>query len=119
MGLELPDAADPAGLVRQQGVTPGFGDHWLRIDSAGERPHAPEGDATPEQYKALMLELNRLGWRHSPHVGTNEALEAILQAYEAADRESPIRDKRWVVEHIPNVTPPLMERLAKLVGCTS
>ena len=61
-----------------------------------------------------MLELNRLGWRHSPHVGTNEALEAVLQAYEAADRESPIRDKRWVVEHIPNVTPPLMERLAKL-----
>jgi predicted amidohydrolase YtcJ len=113
MGLELA-VSDPAGLARSQIVTPGFGDHWLRIDSAGERPHAPEGDATPEQYKALMLELNRLGWRHSPHVGSNEALEAILQAYEAADRESPIRDKRWVVEHIPNVTPPLMERLAKL-----
>jgi predicted amidohydrolase YtcJ len=113
MGLELA-VSDPAGLARAQIVTPGFGDHWLRIDSAGERPHAPEGDATPEQYKALMLELNRLGWRHSPHVGTNEALEAVLQAYEAADRESPIRDKRWLVEHIPNVTPPLMERLAKL-----
>ena len=114
MGLELPDSSDPAGLVRQQGVTPGFGDHWLRIDSAGEQPNPPGGNATPEQYKALMLELNRLGWRHAPHVGTNEALEAVLQAYEAADRESPIRDKRWVVEHIPNVTPPLMERLAKL-----
>ena len=113
MGLELA-VSDPAGLAREQIVTPGFGDHWLRIDSAGERPHAPEGDATPEQYKALMLELNRLGWRHSPHVGTNEALEEVLQAYEAADRESPIRAKRWVVEHIPNVTPPLMERLAKL-----
>ena len=115
MGLELAaDTSDPGALLRQQGVTPGFGDHWLRIDSAGERPNPPEGDATPEQYKALMLELNRLGWRHAPHVGTNEALEAVLQAYEAADRESPIRDKRWVVEHIPNVTPPLMERLAKL-----
>ena len=114
MGLELPDSSDPAGLVRQQGVTPGFGDHWLRMDSAGEQPNPPGGNATPEQYKALMLELNRLGWRHAPHVGTNEALEAVLQAYEAADRESPIRDKRWVVEHIPNVTPPLMERLAKL-----
>src|SRR5258706_9518633 len=113
MGLELPDAGDPAGLVRQQGVTPGFGDHWLRIDSAGEQPNPPGGNATPQQYKALMLELNRLGWRHAPHVATNEALEAVLQAYEAADRESPIRDKRWVVEHIPNVTPPLMERLAK------
>jgi predicted amidohydrolase YtcJ len=113
MGLELA-VSDPADLARQQMVTPGFGDHWLRIDSAGERPHPPEGDATLEEYKALMLELNRLGWRHSPHVGTNEALEEVLQAYEAADRESPIRDKRWVVEHIPNVTPPLMERLAKL-----
>ena len=113
MGLELA-VSDPADVARQQIVTPPFGDHWLRIDSAGERPHPPEGDATAEQYKALMLELNRLGWRHSPHVGTNEALEEVLQAYEAADRESPIRDKRWVVEHIPNVTPPLMERLAKL-----
>jgi len=74
----------------------------------------PPSNATPQEYKALMLELNHLGWRHAPHVGTNEALEAVLQAYEAADRESPIRDKRWVVEHIPNVTPPLMERLAKL-----
>jgi predicted amidohydrolase YtcJ len=46
MGLELA-VSDPAGLAREQIVTPGFGDHWLRIDSAGERPHAPEGDATP------------------------------------------------------------------------
>jgi predicted amidohydrolase YtcJ len=113
MGLELA-VSDPADVARQQIVTPPFGDHWLRIDSAGERPHPPEGDATAEQYKALMLELNRLGWRPSPHVGTNEALEQVLQGYEAADRESSIRDKRWVVEHIPNVTPPLMERLAKL-----
>jgi hypothetical protein len=54
MGLELPDASDPAGLVRQQGVTPGFGDHWLRIDSAGEQPTPPAGNATPQEYKALM-----------------------------------------------------------------
>jgi predicted amidohydrolase YtcJ len=113
MGLELA-VSDPVGLARAQMVTPGFGDHWLRIDSAGERPHAPAGDATPEQYKALMLELNRLGWRHSPHTESDEAIEAVLQAYEAADHESSIRDKRWVVEHIPNVTPPQMERLAKL-----
>src|ERR1700693_4962542 len=64
MGLELPDAGDPGGLARQQVVTPGFGDHWLRIDSGGEQPNPPS--ATQEQYTALMLELNRLGWRHSP-----------------------------------------------------
>lgn len=64
--------------------------------------------ATPQQYNALMLELNRLGSRHAPHIATNEALEAVLEAHAAADRESPIRDKRWVVEHIPNVAPPLI-----------
>jgi predicted amidohydrolase YtcJ len=112
MGLDLPDATDPAGLLRAQGVTPGFGDHWLRIDSAGEEPWPP--NVPQSEYVSLILEINRLGWRHSPHVPTNEVLDNILQAYEAADRESPIRDKRWVVEHIPNVTPPLMDRLAKL-----
>ncbi len=112
MGLDLPDASDPAGLLRQQGVTPGFGDHWLRIDSAGEEPWPP--NVPQNEYVSLILEINRLGWRHSPHVPTNEVLDNILKAYEAADRESPIRDKRWVVEHIPNVTPALMDRLAKL-----
>ena len=58
--------------------------------------------------------MNRLGWRPSPHVLTNESLDNVLQAYEAADRESSIRDKRWVVEHIPNATPTQMDRLAKL-----
>src|ERR1700688_1754859 len=33
MGMDLPDANDPAVLLREHGVTPGFGDHWLRIDS--------------------------------------------------------------------------------------
>src|SRR5215470_13447839 len=44
MGVEL-IGGDPLELVRAQGVTPGFGDHWLRIDSAGERPNPPAGDA--------------------------------------------------------------------------
>jgi len=110
MGIDLPDLNDPLALLRQQGVAPGFGDHWLRLDSAGEDPwNVPQ-----KEYLSAVLEINRLGWRHSPHVPNNELLENVLQAYEAADRERPIRDKRWVVEHVPTVTPPLMDRLAKL-----
>jgi len=110
MGIDLPDLNDPLALLRQQGVAPGFGDHWLRLDSAGEDPWS----VPPKEYLSAVLEINRLGWRHSPHVPNNELLENVLQAYEAADRERPIRDKRWVVEHVPTVTPPLMDRLAKL-----
>src|SRR5258707_9363374 len=38
MGLELPDAGDPAGLVAHQVGAPGVGGHWLRIASAAQRP---------------------------------------------------------------------------------
>jgi predicted amidohydrolase YtcJ len=112
MGVDLPDATDPAALLREQIVTPGFGDHWLRVDSAGEQPWPPP--FPEQQYIAMTLEINRLGWRQAPHVQDNQVLELILQAYEAADRESSIRDKRWIVEHIPTVTADLMDRLAKM-----
>jgi len=110
MGMDLPDRADPASWARQQGVTPGFGDHWLRIDSVGEEPW----DMPLNKYMSLFTELNRLGWRHATHVPNNEVLGKILDTYEAIDRDSPVRDKRLVVEHIPTVTPALMDRLAKL-----
>jgi hypothetical protein len=113
MGLDLPDAADPAALLRMQGVGPHFGDHWLRIDSAGEEPWPPT-NISLAGFTSLALEFNRLGWRPSPHVPTNESLDNVLKAYEAADDESPIRDKRWVVEHIPNATPSQMDHLARL-----
>jgi hypothetical protein len=113
MGLDLPDATGPANALRQQVVVPGFGDHWLRIDSTGEEPWPPTTSPLKD-YIPLVLEFNRLGWRPSTHVPTNESLDGVLQAYEAADRERSIRDKRWVVEHIPNATPAQMDRLAKL-----
>jgi predicted amidohydrolase YtcJ len=113
MGLDLPDATDPAGLLRLQGVGPGFGDKWLRIDSAGEEPWPPFSSTLPD-FTALVRDINRLGWRTATHVPTNESLDLVLQAFEAADRESPLRGKRWVIEHIPNATPAQMDRLAKL-----
>ena len=41
-------------------------------------------------------------------------MDLVLEAYEAADKESPIRDKRWTVEHATHVQPDQMERLKKL-----
>jgi len=46
--------------------------------------------------------------------GPDEATNNTLDAYEAADRESSIKDKRWYVEHVPFATPAQMERMAKL-----
>ena len=110
MGMDLPDRADPASWARQQGVTPWFGDHWLRVDSVGEEPW----DMPQPKYMVLFSELLQLGWRHATHVPNNDVLGRVLDTYEAIDKETPLRDRRLIVEHIPTVTAPLMDRLAKL-----
>ena len=110
MGLDLPDRKDPGGIAREQGVIPWFGDHWLRIDSLGEEPWF----MPLSEYMKVFPELIRMGWRHATHMPDNQHLDLLLQTYEAIDRETPLRDRRLVVEHIPEVTPALMDRLAKL-----
>ena len=53
---------------------------------------------TPERFVKLGIEAARLGLRVNCVVSRN--LEYALGAYEAIDREVPIRDRRWVVIHV-------------------
>ena len=132
MGLELnPEDVDQlADWLRNWGVGTGFGDHWLRLDGIAEfnpgndnfrePPLTPgDGDGSEfrvpvEKYRQAILLMNRMGWRPSPHVNSDGGLDQVLDAYEAADRERSIRDKRWIVEHIPLVHPDQMERMKRL-----
>jgi predicted amidohydrolase YtcJ len=121
MGVEFPDQANTAKNLELMGVGVGFGDHWMRMDSVGEEPWTP-GTMAAKPWTDLALAMNRLGWRPAPHVfadpargtGPDEATNNTLDAYEAADRENPIKDKRWYVEHVPFATPNQMDRMAKL-----
>ena len=119
MQMDLPFADRTVEDLTKWGVGPGFGDHWLRLDSIGEEPYAPK---TPlKQFTEIAIAVNRLGWRFAPHVNggpggfsADEVLNNTLLAYEAADRDRSIRDRRWIVEHIPFATPEQLDRLAKL-----
>ena len=113
LGFEVPDAENPERFLREQMVTSGFGDKWLRIDTQGEEPWPPAA-ISAARYTDLSRELNRLGWRPSPHVGNNETLDIVLNAWEAADRDQSIKSKRWVIEHAPNATPAQIKRMAAL-----
>jgi predicted amidohydrolase YtcJ len=113
LGVEVPDAVHPEEFLRQQAVTTDVGDEWLRIHTQGEEPWPPNA-VTAARYTEFARELNRLGWRPSPHVGLNEALDIILDAWEAANRDQAITGRRWVVEHVPNATPAHIKRLAAL-----
>ncbi|MBI4478506.1 MAG: amidohydrolase [Acidobacteria bacterium] len=120
-------------ILSPLGAGPGFGDHWLRLDSVSEfavdsnlnvalfrEPKLnPAGELgtmriTPDQIQQAMITINKYGWRPAIHITGDGTLDKVLDAYEAANAVSSIVGKRWVVEHIPYVQPDQMERLAKL-----
>jgi len=119
-------------ILKPWGLRTGFGNARLRLDSIGEfgmdvtgnaylrEPYADRPETRgamripPEQLRQAMLTINRYGWRPAIHIMGDATLDAVLDAYEAANAESPLRDKRWIVEHIPLVHPDQMERMARL-----
>jgi predicted amidohydrolase YtcJ len=120
MGLEFPDVTD---VVAHVATLPPlkFDDLSFYVDSWSEEPWPPVS-TTPEEFTRLARAANRQGWRLAPHTNSDStrggtadaATEAVLAAYEAADRDSPLRGKRWLLEHVHYATPEQMERMAKL-----
>jgi predicted amidohydrolase YtcJ len=121
------------GILSPLAVQPGFGDHWLRMDSVSEfamdstaavalfrEPKLnPAGELgtmriMPEQLTHAMITINKYGWRPAIHITGDGTLDKVLDAYEAASAVHSIVGKRWVVEHIPFTQPDQMERMAKL-----
>jgi predicted amidohydrolase YtcJ len=112
MGVLLMHANQLEDALRRWGVQTGFGDTWLRFDSISEFPTPTQDDA--RAFTGAALTANRYGWRLSPHLGGPAGLDVVLDAYEAADRERAIREKRWVIEHVPLATPSQLDRMARL-----
>jgi predicted amidohydrolase YtcJ len=118
--VDLPDPAQTISQMKEWGVGPGFGDHWLRIDSDAEEPWPPSTSLS--KFTEIAIETNRLGWRLAPHTAADpnrgipddETVNDVLQAFEAADRDSSIKDKRWLMEHVPYITPEQMDRAKNL-----
>jgi len=103
-------------------VRPDEGDEWLRIggmktlvDGGFEGGNMREPYAEPygrggkfrgiqvvpsADYTAVVLELNRQGWRVATHAVGDAAVDQVLAAYESADKERSIRDRRWAIEHL-------------------
>ncbi len=102
-------------------IKPDEGDEWLRIGGmktgvdggfegghmhdAYEEPHGKGGKfkgirtVPQDRYTAVVRELNRQGWRVASHAVGDAAVDQVLEAYSAADRDQSIRGKRWSIEH--------------------
>jgi hypothetical protein len=87
-----------------------FGDDMIRTGGIGEFI------AGPKAFGEAVRLLARAGWRAEVHSLTKNDFEQEIQDYEAAHKESSITELRWVIAHVPFITPPWVNRLKALGG---
>jgi len=121
-GLDEPAAAF-AGRVRAN--VPFQGDQWYdRIavgeiydaafhwDHAGSPPHPDAADIAGAT--GILASATLTGWPVETHSVTTEGLSLVLDGYERAEKERPIRALRWSVTHAEGITPEHIERARRL-----
>jgi predicted amidohydrolase YtcJ len=116
------------------GAASDFGDDWLsysgvklQIDggmtlrTAAMRdgyPDDPEYKGTiviePARFNALVATANRYGWRVGVHAVGDAAIDLVLDAYELADAERSIKERRFIVIHGSLIRLDQMERARRL-----
>ncbi|CCD90533.1 putative amidohydrolase [Bradyrhizobium sp. ORS 375] len=122
-------------ILSGNGVSSGFGDDWVRfagikifydggmtLKTALMRDVYPDShdnyhgiaQQTPERLAQLVAICNRNGWRVGVHVVGDLGIDQVLDAFEAADKEKSIRDRRFVLIHASLIRPEQMERARKL-----
>lgn len=120
----------------------GFGDEWFRVASLktiadggiligtaylrepyGEHTEIygykdPDYRGVLAVSKENLFEMartaNRLGWQMTAHTTGGGATDLLLDAYESADKESPIKGKRFTVTHGNFPSPQSIARAARL-----
>jgi predicted amidohydrolase YtcJ len=124
--LDFSHSVDPAAPLSEIEAQlksfpkPGFnsGDGMFRTDQLGEvgldgaeltaflshdyptRPGYRGLQKVPyEQFDRFAALANRYGWRLRPHAVGDAAIDQALRAFEFADREKSIKDRRWMIDH--------------------
>jgi len=118
--------------LRRLGQTAGFGgrikygsikvvsDGWLDARSGAQYEEYEDEPSKgymyrpPEDYKSLISRAHSANLQMVVHCDGLRSLDVILDAYEAAQEETPREDPRHRLEHVSIVTDAQIERIAKL-----
>ena len=115
------DADAMTRALKEGNVHQGEGDDWLRIGGIKlavdggfegglmrepyEKPYDEGGSfrglqtVEREPFIKTVRALNQQGWRIGTHAVGDAAMDLVLDAYEAADRDKSIAGQRWTIEH--------------------
>jgi predicted amidohydrolase YtcJ len=135
-GFSLRSAEAARKAIEAWGTTQGEGSDWVKVDGVkllvdggfegGHlskpylEPYGKGGTFTgltvspPNAYTEVVRELNSKGWHVITHAVGDAALDEVLDAYAAADKDSSIKGRRWSVEHAFVSRPEQVARLKEL-----
>jgi len=111
------DPSIPVATARIQNTFPFFGDDLVRTGGAGEfladLPHYAGDNST---WMNAALAAAKARWRAEVHSITPTDFQSEIAGFEAVNAQVPITDLRWVVAHVPFITPDYVARLKALGG---
>jgi predicted amidohydrolase YtcJ len=135
-GFSLRSAEAARKAIETWGTHQGEGSDWVKVDGVklivdggfegGHlskpylEPYGQGGKFTgvtvspPAAYTEVVRELNSKGWHVITHAVGDAALDEVLDAYAAADKDASIKGKRWSVEHAFVSRPEQVARLKDL-----
>jgi predicted amidohydrolase YtcJ len=111
-------------------VKMGQGDDYYRMVGAGEYILYAAGDPAnfakdwvkppagvmEPQFAAVVKYVAGLGWPFRQHATFDSTAARQLDVLEQVNREVPLKNLRWGLDHCETLTPQTLERLAKLGG---
>jgi predicted amidohydrolase YtcJ len=110
------EPAAPLMRARLANTFPFFGNDMTRTGGIGEHTTFPYFTETWREATRLVAQA---GWRNENHSLSRTDFQQIIQFWEQVNTETPIGDLRWVVSHVPFITPDYLDRLNNIGGGVS
>lgn len=108
---------------------PGAGDHFYRMNGAGEmlvfsaadfedflEPRPDLRDSMEDELEEIVRTLALARWPFRLHATYNETIERALTVFEKVNREIPFDGLRWFFDHAETITTKNLERVKALGG---
>jgi len=121
-----PDVATPELVQRLKNAFQFFGGDLVKTGGIGEFIAQGTNPVTAPQFLEAAKRVAKAGWRAEVHsLGRRTTptsppadFEFEIQAFEAVEKETPgvIRDKRWVIAHVPGITQEWIDRWQAIGG---
>jgi len=118
------DQNTPELVQRLKNAFPFIGNEWVKTGGIGE--FIAQGTNASSPFVAAAKKVAHAGWRAEVHsLGRRNTpasapadFEFEIMGFEAANAEVPgiVRDRRWVIAHVPGITQEWIDRLQAIGG---